>query len=102
MARGARIEIEKRGRRRVAVACIFSLDLLAAVGVGRGLQFVDLRSVLRRVEEVECTAVCKGILSQIHIMVKLSNINSSVLLYNGRTDNMWELSGDKINIVPTS
>ena len=57
MARGARIEIEKRGRRRVAVACIFSLDLLAAVGVGRGLQFVDLRSVLRRVEEVESTAV---------------------------------------------
>ena len=25
-----------------------------------------------------------------------------VLLYNGRTDNMWELSGDKINIVPIS
>ena len=59
MARGARIEIEKRERARwrVAVACTFSLDLLAAVGVGRGLQFVDLRSVLRRVEEVESTAV---------------------------------------------
>ena len=26
----------------------------------------------------------------------------TVLLYNGRTDNMWEVSGDKINIIPTS
>ena len=38
-------------------------------------------------------------------VMKLNSVQREeerVLLDNGRTDNMWELSGDKINIVPTS
>ena len=47
-----------RAPQRSHIWHISFLDLLAAVGVGRGLQLVDLRSILGCVEEVESTAVC--------------------------------------------
>ena len=64
MARGTEIAKEKGGQEqrsrssRSHIWLISFLDLLAAVGVGRGLQLVDLRSILGCVEEVESTAVC--------------------------------------------
>ena len=58
--RGGRKFQERREESRIALE-YFVLDLLAAVGVGGGLQLVDLRSILRCVEEVESTAVCNNI-----------------------------------------
>ena len=58
--RGGRKTQKRREETADALAILVFFDLLAAVGVGRGLQLVDLRSILCCVEEVESTAVCKN------------------------------------------
>ena len=69
--------------------------VLLQVGPGReGLAAAALGNVA--VERVACKE------GRTEGLVLLEWLREWVLLYNGRTDNMWELSGDRINIVPTS